>query len=97
MPCKDNDKEHGMHSKSDNTAVTINNKADEVIKEIFQSILSRYQIELEKSTKGSDFIFYCVHLLYHKCHKINFKRDQSYKDSYDWIRNKKLGKNKLPI
>ena len=43
----------------------INDKADEVIEE--------YQIGLETSMKGSDFIFECVYLLYYKCHKINFK------------------------
>ena len=46
---KDTDEEHVMHSKSDN--------ANEVIKEIFESLLSRYQIGLETSMKGSDFIF----------------------------------------
>ena len=35
------------------------------------SLLSRYQIELETSVKGSEFVFDCVHLLYYKCHKIN--------------------------
>ena len=39
------------------------NKVDEVIEELFQSLLYRYQIRLETS-KGSDFIFHCVHLLY---------------------------------
>ena len=35
----------------------INGKADEVTEEIFQSLLSRYQIGLETSIKGSEFIF----------------------------------------
>ena len=38
-----------MHSKSDNIEIMINDKADEVIEELFQSLLSRYQIELETS------------------------------------------------
>ena len=42
-----------MHSKSDNIEILINDKADEVIEEIFQSLLSRYQIGLEKLLKGS--------------------------------------------
>ena len=49
----------------------INNKADEVMEEHFQSLLPRYQIGLETSMKGSDFMFDCVHLLYYKFHKIN--------------------------
>ena len=36
-----------MHSKSDNIEIMITDKEDEVIKKLFQSILSRYQIGLE--------------------------------------------------
>ena len=61
-----------MHSKSDNIEIMINDKA-KVVKGRFQSHLSRYQIGLEASMRGSDFIFDCVYLLYYKCHKINFK------------------------
>ena len=39
--------------------------------------------------KGSDFIFDCVHLLYYKCRKINFKQGESDIDSADCIKNKK--------
>ena len=38
---KDTDKEHVMHSKSSNRETMINNKADEVTEELFQSLLSR--------------------------------------------------------
>ena len=64
-------------------------RADEVIDELFQSLLSRYQIGLETSMKGSNVIFDSVHLLYHKSHKINFKQGGSYIDFRDWINNKK--------
>ena len=59
-----------MHSKSDNKEIMIYDKADEVIKELFESHVSRYQIGLETSMKGSDSIFGCVHSLYYKYHKI---------------------------
>ena len=52
-----------MHSKSDSIEIMINDKADEVIEKLFQSLLSRYQIGLERSMKDSDVIFGCVHLL----------------------------------
>ena len=47
----------------------INDKADEVIEELFESFVNSFQIGLETSIRGSDFIFDCVHLLYYKCHK----------------------------
>ena len=39
--------------------------------------------------KGGEFVFDYVHILYHKCHKINPYRDGSYVDSPYWIKNKK--------
>ena len=38
--------------------------ANEVIGEFFDSLLSKYQIGLETSMKGNNFIFYSVKLLY---------------------------------
>ena len=45
-----------MHSKSDNIETMIDDEADEVIKELFNSVKNRYQNNLE-SMKGSEFIF----------------------------------------
>ena len=73
-----------MHSKSDKIEIMINDKADEIIKKCFESLLNRYQIGLETSN-----ILDCVHLLYHKCHEINFKRSGSYIDSSDLIKKQK--------
>ena len=36
-----NDEERVMHSKRDNITITINDKADEVIKELFDSLTNR--------------------------------------------------------
>ena len=55
-----------------------------------KSLTEKYQIGLEKSMRGSDFMFCCVHLLYYECHKINFKKGRSNKDSSNWVKNKKV-------
>ena len=73
MPSKDNDKQSVMDSRSDGIEIMINDKSNEIIEELFQSLLSRYQIGLETSIGGSDFIFDFAHLLYYKCHKIDLK------------------------
>ena len=67
-----------MYWKSDNIEAMTYYNANEVIEEIFKSLLSRYQIGLETSLKGSHFVFDSVQLLYYKCHKINFKCGGSY-------------------
>ena len=38
----DNDEERVMHSKSDSIETMINDEADEVIKELFDSLKNRY-------------------------------------------------------
>ena len=86
---KDNDEEYVMHLKNDNTEIMINDKANEVIEKLFESLLNQYKIGLETSMRGSDFFFDCIHLLYYKCHKVNFQWGGSYIDSPDWIKNKK--------
>ena len=40
-------------------------------------------------------VFDYVHLLYHKCHKINASLGGSYIDSPDWIKNKKANINPI--
>ena len=64
----DNDKEREIHSKSDNIEIMMNDEADEVIEEPFESLLIRYQNILEASIRGSDFILDYVQLLYYKYH-----------------------------
>ena len=46
-----------MHSKTDNIEFMSYDNANEVINELFESPLSRYQVGLETSMRGSDFIF----------------------------------------
>ena len=81
MFSRDTDEEHFMHSKSDNKEIMINDKTDTVIKKIFRPIVSRYQIGLKTTMKGSNFAFDYVDLLYCKCHKISLNRGESCIDS----------------
>ena len=58
---EDNDEEHLMHSKSNNTEVMIDDNADEVIEKLFESLLNRYQTRLGPLMSGCDFIFVSFH------------------------------------
>ena len=86
---KDTEEEHEMYSSSDNIKCTSYNDANEVVNELFESLLSRYQNNVETSMRGGDFIFDSVRLKYSKCHKVNFKHDGSYIDSPHWLKTKK--------
>ena len=52
----DNGEKRVMHSKSDNIEIVMNDKADEIIEELFDSLKNRYQNNLELM-KGSEFVF----------------------------------------
>ena len=75
-----------MLSKSDNLEIMISDKADEVIEELFKSLLNTYQSNLEKLIRGSEFVFDYLYLLYYKCHKTNSNCDESYEDSPNWVK-----------
>ena len=45
-----------MHSKSDNIEIMINDEADKVIEQLFDSFKNRYQNNLEP-IKGKEFVF----------------------------------------
>ena len=64
MFSKDNDNEVLTYSESTNMGASVNNKEYEVIKEWFQSFLSRYQIGFGASMKDTNFVFDSVHLLH---------------------------------
>ena len=71
MSSKDTDKKRAMHLKRSNIEIIIKNKADEVMQEVFESRLFKYQTGLEEPMEGSNFVLDYVDLLYCKCHKTN--------------------------
>ena len=81
-----------MQSRSYNIKFTSYNAANQVVDELFESLRSRYQENLEASMRGSDFLFESVQVMYYKCHKVN--SSGSYIGSPDWIYKNKKSKNK---
>ena len=73
----------------------INDKADEVVEELFELLINRNQNNLEKLMKSGELVFDYVDLLYFKCHKVNPNCSGSYIDSPDWIKNKKTTINPI--
>ena len=79
----DTDETCEMYAKSNNIEITNGIETNNIIKELFESFLKRYQEELETKMKGSKFVFDSVDLLYHSLHNINLNRGGSYIDSPD--------------
>ena len=67
-------KQRVIRSKSDNIKLTSCNNANKVVEELFDSLISRYQGNFERSMVGSGFIFDSLKIMYCKCNKVNFRR-----------------------
>ena len=85
----DSDETRMMHTKSDNLEITIGSDTDEVIEDLFKSLLQRYQEGLEEKMKGSEFVFDGVNVLYYDFNKISLNRGGSYIKSPAWLSSKK--------
>ena len=57
------------------------------MKEIFKSLLQKYQKGLEKPMDGSDLIFDSFNALYYNLDKISLSRGGSCIDSPEWLKN----------
>ena len=78
-----------MHTRSDNEEFMNGSDTDEIIKELFKSLLQRYQKNLQEKMRGSDFAFDGVNFLYYDFNKISINKGGSYIDSPKWLKNKK--------
>ena len=72
-----------MHSKSANVEIITDSEKDEIIEDLFESLLQEYQKRLEESM--SEFIFDNVDLLNSDLKKISLNRGKSYIDSPIWL------------
>ena len=78
-----------MHARSANEEFMNGSDTDEIIKELFRSLLQRYQENLQEKMKGSTFAFDGVNYLYYDLNKTSISKSGSYIDSPKWLKNKK--------
>ena len=78
-----------IYTKSHNVEIMEGDETDEIIEELFESLLQNYQKNLEEPMRGSEFVPNSIDLLYYHLHKVGLKRSGSYIDSPEWLKNKK--------
>ena len=54
---KDSDETRTMHTKSNNVEIMIDSETNEIIEDLFESFLQKYQEGLEESMRGSEFSY----------------------------------------
>ena len=60
---KDSDETQTMHTKSNNIEIMIGSETNEIINDLFESFLQKYQEGLEESMRGSQFVYDSVILI----------------------------------
>ena len=85
----DSDETRIIYTKSNKIEIMNGSDTNEVIEKLFQSLLRKYQENLEEKMRGSEFVLDDVNALYYDLNKISLNRVESYIGSPKWLKNKK--------
>ena len=78
-----------MHTRIDNIEIKFGDDNDDIIEQLFESLLQKYEENLQNKMRGSEFEFDGVNFLYYDFNKTSINRGGSYIDSPKWLKNKK--------
>ena len=78
-----------MYTRSDNVEIMFGDDNDNIIEQLFESILQKYEESLQNKMRGSEFEFDGVNFLYYDFNKTSINRGGSYIDSPKWLKDKK--------
>ena len=82
-----------MYTKCISVEIMTGSDTNEVIEKCFESLLQKYQKNLEEKMCGSEFVFDGVNALHYDLNEISLNGDGSYTDSPQWFKNKKATRN----
>ena len=66
-----------MHTKSNNVEIMIVSETNEIIEDLFEYFLQKYQEGLEESMRGNEFVYDSVDILYYNLNKVSLSRGGS--------------------
>ena len=78
-----------MYTRSDNIEIMFGDDNDDIIEQLFESLLKKYEENLQIKMRGSEFEFDGVNFLYYDFNKTSINRGGSYIDSPKWLKDKK--------
>ena len=78
-----------MCTRSDNIEIMFGDDNDDIIDQLFESLLQKYEENLQNKMRGSEFEFDGVNFIYYDFNKTSIKRGGSYIDSPKWLKDKK--------
>ena len=77
-----------MYTRCDNVEM-FGDDNDGIIEQLYESLLQKYEENLQNKMKGSDFEFDGVNFLYYDFNKTSINRGGSHIDSPKWLKDKK--------
>ena len=83
------DETHIMYTRSDHVEIMFGDDNDDIIEQLFESLLKKYEENLQNKMRGSEFEFDGVNFLYYDFNKTSTNRGGSYIDSPKWLKDKK--------
>ena len=85
---KGSDKTRTIHTKSNNIEIMMDNKTDEIIKELFEKIsITKIPRMIRRKMRENEFLFDNIDLVHHNLHKTSLNGAGSYIDSPKWLKN----------
>ena len=76
-----------MYTRSGNIEIMFGD--DDIIEQLFESLLKKYEENLHNKMRDSEFEFDGVNFLYYDFNKTSINRGRSYIDSPNWLKDKK--------
>ena len=78
-----------MYTRSDNVEIMFGDDNNDIIEQLFESLLQKYGENLQNKMRGSEFEFDDDNFLYYDFNKASTNRSGSYIDSPKWLKDKK--------
>ena len=85
---KDSDENQTLHTKGNNVEIMMGSETHEIIENLFESLLQKYQEGLEQSMAGGEFAYDIIDALYYNLNEVSLSRGGSYIDSPKWLKTK---------
>ena len=79
-----------MYTRSDNIEIMFGDDNDDIIEQLFESLLKKYEENLQNKMRGSEFEFDGVNFLYYDFNETSINRGRSYIDSPKSLKESQL-------
>ena len=77
-----------MNTGSNNIEIMFGDDNGDIIEQLFESLLKKFEENLQNKMRGSEFEFDGVNSLYYDFNKTSINRGRFYIDSPNWLKDK---------